>query len=149
MPDSLEYITYLLRGRRVKIDTRALDIALTLRRNKMVDLLLKFGAPVCDLTIDRMISEWDFERARSLMASHGCRPTPNAYLWLFSQGVDSDSILLWDTECIQLDFDDVYLEGLDLIFSTQEYALPAGFQSFREMMVSKPGMVRSAATGEL
>lgn len=137
IPHSLEYITYLLRGRLVKIDTRALDIALTLRKSKMVDLLLRFGAPVCDLTIDRAISEWDFERARSLMATHVCRPTPSAYLWLFSQGVDADQVLWWDADDVQLEFDNVYLEGLELIFSAQDYAPPAGFQSFGEMMADR------------
>ena len=135
--DNLDYITYLLRNKLVSIDTRAVDIALALRKSKIVDLLLTFGAPVCDSTIDRAISEWDFERARSLMASHGCRPTPNAYLFLFSQGVDVEQVLWWDSDGMHLDFDDVYLEGLELIFCAQDYAPPAGFQSFEEMMASR------------
>lgn len=133
IPDSLEYIEYLLQNKRVEVDTRTIDLALSLRRNSVVDLLLKFGAPVADITIDRAIAEWDFERARSLMASHGCRPTHKAYFWLFSQGVDADLMLGWCAGDLQLDFDDVYLEGLELIFSANNYALPLGFGSFRQM----------------
>lgn len=137
MPDNIDYITYLLRRKLVYVDARALDIALTLRKNNMVDLLLSFGAPVCDSTIDRAISEWSFERARSLMASYGCRPTANAYLFLFSQGVDVEQVLWCDPEDLHLDFDDVYLEGLELIFSSQEYAPPVGFESFGDMMANR------------
>lgn len=137
IPDSLQYIQYLLENKFVEIDNCSLGYALSLKRANMVDLLLRFGAPVADITIDQAIAEWDFERARSLMARYGCRPTPKAYFWLFSQGVDVDLMMSLDTGALQLDFDEVYLEGLELIFCATDYRLPLGFETFQDMEESR------------
>lgn len=41
------------------------------------------------------------------MASYPCCPTPNTYVWLFSQGTDAELLVAFGSEDLQLDFDEV------------------------------------------
>lgn len=111
------------------VEPRAHDLQQALHTNsgRTVELLLQFGCPVNNETIDHAVATWDFSLATRLMASHACHPTAQAYEWLFTAGLCSC--------CVQGFYptvaDDFYLGKLDWIFHATNGDL--GFGSFSEM----------------
>jgi len=57
-----------------------LQQAIHSRKKPLTDLLLKFGCPIDDHTVDHAVAAWDFAMASSLVEFHGVRPTAKAYL---------------------------------------------------------------------
>lgn len=119
----------------VELHTRDLEHAIHTRMKPVIDLILRHGCSVHDETIDHAIAAWDCALAATLMSSHPCRPTSDAYGWLFTGGL---------CECCVAGFypvatDDFYLAKLEWIYSAT--AGDIGFKSMAEMEADPPWSV--------
>lgn len=111
----------------IKLYARDLQQAIHARMDHVTDLMLQYGCAVHDETIDHAVAAWDFTLAERLMSSHTCRPTRNAYEWLFTGGV---------CECCATGFyptttDDFYLSKLEWIYSST--GRHVGFKTMADM----------------
>lgn len=111
----------------IELHARDLQQAIHTRMKPVTDLMLRHGCSVHDETIDHAIAAWDFALAANLMSSHACRPTRNAYEWLFTGAL---------CECCVAGFypvanDAFYLAKLDWIYSATDGHI--GFKSMAEM----------------
>lgn len=124
---SVDTVALLLENGLVELSAHDLQQAIHTNSSRTMDLLLQFGCPVDNETIDHAVSTWNFELARGLMASHGCRPTAQAYEWLFTGALC--------TCCVEGFYpngaDDFYIRKLDWIYSATNGE--TGFESISEM----------------
>ena len=117
----------LLANNLVQLRARDLHVAIHRHSRRITDLLIRFGCPVNDTTVDNAVAAWDFTLAERLMASHACRPTRVAYEWLFTGGL---------CRCCFAGFypaesDEFYIGKLNWILSAT--GADTGFLSFAEM----------------
>ena len=94
----------------------------------IVDMLLSRGYSVTDRTVDHAIEEWDFDFARRLMRTYGCRPTAGAYKCLMLKGYHHEHAHFED-----FDFD-VCLEKLEWLYSL---GCRVGFKTLADMRADK------------
>lgn len=122
-----EKLELLLQNNLVQLKHRDLQAAIHHRSTRTTNILIRFGCPVNDTTVDNAIAAWDFALAERLMVSHACRPTEVAYLWLFTGGLC--------TCCVQGFYpaasDEFYVGKLNWIYSATGFE--TGFNSFSDM----------------
>jgi len=104
-----------------------LQQAIHSRKKPLTDLLLKFGCPIDDHTVDHAVAAWDFAMASSLVEFHGVRPTAKAYEWLFTGGLCESCV----TGLYPKETDGFYVDKLNWLYSVT--GGKTGFDSLSDM----------------